>query len=93
MTKLAAYTGLLHRRTTALLPGALVIGGVLALVLIGTTFHTSQYGSVTEAAAAKAFRDSPQPAAVPSVVTLRIVPTDGGGKDLSWSSLTGDGSN
>lgn len=93
MTKLAAYTGLLHRRTTALLPGALIIAGVLALVLICTTFRTSQYGSMVEATAAKAFLDSPQPAAVPAVITLKILPTDVRGKDLSWSSLTGDGSN
>ncbi|EKS30925.1 hypothetical protein [Afipia felis] len=93
MTKLAVYTEQHRRGPTEWLPGVLIIGGVLAVALIGATFHTPQSGSMGAAVAAKAFVDSPRPAAAPAVATMTIVPTDALGNDLSWSPLTGDGSN
>lgn len=93
MSKLSVYIKLLRRGATDPLAGLLIIGSVLAVALIGATFRTPQSGLMGEALAAKAFVDSPRPAAAPVVVTMKIVPTDALGKDLSWSPLTGDGSN
>jgi hypothetical protein len=93
MTKFAVYTERHRRRPTEWLPGVLTIGGVLAVALIGATFRTPQSGSMGAAVAAKALVDSPRPTAAPAVATMKIVPTDAHGKDLSWSPLTGDGSN
>lgn len=89
MTRLSVYSERLRRGAAAPLPALFVIGGLLTVALIGATFRTPQSGSMSEAVAAKAFADSPRPA----VATLTIVPADVLGKDLSWSPLTGDGSN
>lgn len=98
MTKLSVYTELLHKGATYplagwLLTSVLIVGSVLAVALIGATFGTPQSGSIDEAVAAQAFVNSSRPAVAPAFVTMKIVPTDALGKGLSWSPLTGDGSN
>lgn len=93
MTKLSVYAELLHRGATESILGALIIGGVLAVVLISATFHTPQSGSIDKSVAPKAFVDSPRPAATPAVVAMKSAPMDALGKDLFWSPLTSDESN
>jgi len=51
--------------------------------LIGASFGAPQSGSIGEAMAAQA----------PAVATMKIVPADAPGTHVSWSPLTGDGSN
>jgi len=88
MTNLSVHTELLHKGaadplTRGLLPATLIVGGVLAAALIGTSFGTPQSGSIGETVAAEA----------PAVATLKIVPADALGTHTSWSPLVGDGSN
>jgi hypothetical protein len=71
-----------------LLPRALIAGGLLVAALIGATFVTPQSGL-----AHKAFVDSPRSAAAAAAQPMKIVPADVLGTGLSWSPLTGDGSN
>jgi hypothetical protein len=71
-----------------LLPRALIAGGLLVAALIGATFVTPQSGL-----AHKAFVDSSRSGAVPAVESMKIVPADVLGTGVSWSPLTGDGSN
>lgn len=90
MINLSVHTRLLRRRATTpfsgrLLPGVLITGSVLAAALMGMPFRTPQSGSIDEAVAVKAFVDSS--------ATMKIVPADVHEKNLSWSHLTGDGSN
>jgi hypothetical protein len=82
-----------HKRTTdpfasRLLSGALIAGGLLAAVLIGATVSTHQSGL-----AHKASVDSSRSGAAPAVEPMKIVPADVLGPGVSWSPLTGDGSN
>lgn len=71
---------------------------VIAALAIGATFGTSQSESIGEAMAAEAmaataFASSPRQVEVPAIEAVKIVPADPLRKDLSWSPLTGDGSN
>lgn len=98
MTKLSVHAELLHKGATYplagwLLPSVLIVGGALAAALIGATFGTPPSGSIGEAVTAQAFLDSPRPEVVPAVEIMKIVPADALEKNLSWSPLTGDGSN
>lgn len=72
-----------HRTITAFVAIAL-----LAAALIGATFSTQQSGL-----AHKASVDSSRSGAVPAVEPMKIVPADVLGAGVSWSPLTGDGSN
>ena len=76
-----------------LLPRAFIAGGLLVAALIGATFVTPQSGL-----AHKAVVDSSRGGAVSAepakeVETMKIVPADVLGTGVSWSPLTGDGSN
>ena len=98
MTELLVHSELLEGEATRppadwLLPTALIIGWVLAAVLIGVTFGAPQSGSIGQAAAPEALVDSLRHRAAPAVETTKIVPADALGTDVSWSPLTGDGSN
>jgi hypothetical protein len=82
-----------HKRTTApfsirLLSGAFIAGGLLVAVLIGATLGTQQSGL-----AHKASVDSSRSGAAPAVKPMKIAPADVLGPGVSWSPLTGDGSN
>jgi hypothetical protein len=77
-----------------LFSGALITGcALIATLALGAIFDTPQSGSIGEAVAAKVFVDSPRQADVLAVEAMKIVPADSLRKDLSWSPLTGDGSN
>jgi hypothetical protein len=97
MTEFPVYAELLNRGATDspgwLLPSALVSAGVVAAALIGATFVISQSGSIGGAVAAPAHVDSLRREAVSAVATMKIVPADALGAQMSWSPLTGDGSN
>lgn len=93
MTEHPVHNEPFHKRTTApfsirLLSGAFIAGGLLVAALIGTTLGTHQSGL-----AHKASVDSSRSGAVPAVEPKKIVPADVLGPGVSWSPLTGDGSN
>jgi hypothetical protein len=98
MTELSTHTELLNKGTNGalagrLLSGALIIGFALAAALTGATFGTPSSGSIGEAETAKAFADSRGYGTVSAVETTKIVPADSLRTNVSWSPLTGDGSN
>ena len=93
MTERPVHNELSSSKTTnpsasRLLPRALIAGGLLVAALIGATFVTPQSGL-----AHKAFVDSSRSGAVAAAETMKIVPADVLGTGVSWSPLTGDGSN
>ena len=93
MTEHPVHNEPFHKRTTdpfasPLLSGALIAGGLLVVTLIGATLGTHQSGL-----AHKASVESSRRGAVPAVQPMKIVPADVLGRDVSWSPLTGDGSN
>jgi uncharacterized protein (UPF0335 family) len=93
MTEHPVHNELFNRRTTdsfasRQLSRALIAGGLLVAALIGATFVTPQ-----SRLAHKAFVDSSGSGAVPAVEPMKIVPADVLGTGVSWSPLTGDGSN
>ena len=100
-TKISAIEPHLDKGTAGplarwVLPSALIIGGVLVAVLISAVFGvfgTPASGLVGDAVTAKALADSHGYRVVSTVETTKIVPADSLRKDLSWSPLTGDGSN
>ena len=76
MINLSVHAEFLRREaadpfTGASLPAALIVGGVLAAVLIGTTFGTPQSRSI-EAVAAEALADSPRRAANPAIAIMKV---------------------
>jgi hypothetical protein len=92
MTEHPVHNERSNSRTTnpssRLLPRALIAGGLLVAALIGATFFTPQSGL-----AHKASVDSSRSAVVTAAETTKIVPADVLGTGVSWSPLTGDGSN
>jgi hypothetical protein len=93
MTEHPVHNETFHKRTTdpfanQLLSRALIVGGLLVAALIGATLSTHQSGLAHKASA-----DSPRSGAVPGVEPMKIVPADVLGPGVSWSPLTGDGSN
>ena len=93
MAEHRVHNELFNRRTTdpsaGRLPSrGLIAGGLLVAALIGVTLSTHQYGL-----AHKALVDPSRSGAVPAVEPMKIVPADVLDKAVSWSPLTGDGSN
>jgi hypothetical protein len=87
------HIGPFNKRTTnpfasRQLSRALIAGGLLAAALIGATLSTHQPGLAHRASV-----DSYRNQAVPAVEPMKIVPADVLGAGVSWSPLTGDGSN
>ena len=93
MTEHPDHNELFNRKTTnpfasQLLSRALIAGGLLVAALIGATLSSQQSGLAHKASA-----DSSRSGAVPAVEPMKIVPADVLGTGVSWSPLTGDGSN
>jgi hypothetical protein len=66
----------------------LIAGGLVVAALIGATLSAQQSGL-----ALKASVDSSRIGATPVVALMKIVPADVSGANVTWSPVTGDGSN